>query len=189
MQIHLSLVIIFIVLFLLFVPIFIKIKLNFNVLNNFGTFKFYVFGIRIYFVKIRFSKNQINIIGKKKEKNINLDLNDSVLQFVNKLIYQLFLKIKITKLSLVASFGKKNDAFLPAMLCGIEEVFFYALLGYCYTKKGVFNTNLNNSITAEKDECNFEFIIKAVFNLFMVLISIIVAKFRNRGGEYARTSK
>lgn len=189
MQINWFLIIIGIIAFLLFVPIFIKLKINFNVLDNLGTVRFYVFGVRVYFVKIKFSKNQINIIGKKKEKNINLNFNDAFLRFVNQLIYQLFLKIKITQFCFNAKFGKNGDAFWPAMLCGIEEVFIYVLLGYCYTKKGVFNTNLKNNITSEKDECNLEFLIKAVFNLFMILISVITAKFRNRGDRYAKSTR
>lgn len=176
-----------ILIFLLIAPIYVKIRLGFDVIKNIGEFAVYIFGIKIIKVKIRFTKNSISVITSKKQKDIPLDLKNKQVKFFNNLMYNLFLLIIVLKLRLYFEIGKNNDAFYPAMICGLINCLVGALLGYCYTKKGVFNTSVDTILVSNNDKIDFSFQLNILFNLLVVIISFVRAKIKqHKEVSYAR---
>ena len=157
-------------------PIFMHFCFDFNLLENSGGISFYLFGIRVFNAKVKFSKNQINIATRKKEKNLPIDFKDEKVRFINKLVYNLFLKIKIQKLGIMYDVGKKGDAFFPVIVCGTLNAIFYSVLGFCYTKKGVFNTDLNYKTKTDENKLMVNFQIYLLFNLLMICLVFFKTK-------------
>ena len=176
-----------IILALIILPIFISFKLYYNVLLNTLVFSFSIFGIKIINAQGKFKGAQLVIFGKKKDKNFKFDPQDKHLQFFNKFIYLLFLKIKITKLNIFCDVGKTNDAFTPCIIKSSIDIVLRSLLGFAYTKKGVFNTVVGGEVNFEQNKFIFSLNLCVVLNLFLVLWCLVQAQIKIiRGSNYAK---
>ncbi len=188
MQSEIFVYILLILLLVLFAPIFVQVRFYFNALQNLGAVAISVFGIKISCVQIEFDKDKINVISLKKDKQLSLDPNDQKVQFTNKLMYQLFLRIKIIKLTLFCDVGKVQDAFLPAMIKGGIDILLYTFLSYCYTKKSTFETVVGGQISSQKDELVLSAYLHVVFNVLTIILSLVRAKQKtNKEASYAKS--
>ena len=182
MQVLLLIVSLIFLVFLM--PILIKVSLTFDILKNSGTINLSLFGLTIIKAEIKFGKNQISFLTSKKTKTLPIDFKDKHLQFVNKVIYNLILQIKIYQLNLFFDVEKENDAFTPTMLCGLFNSILNIFLAFVYTKKGVFNTIIKTSPTTKQNNFAFSFETLFALNLFMLIVSIFKAK-QKREALYA----
>ncbi len=167
-----------IILALIILPIFIGFKLYYNVLLNTLVFSFSIFGIKIINVQGKFKGAQLVIFGKNENKNFKFDPKDKHLQFFNKFIYLLFLKIKIIKLNIFCDVGKTNDAFTPCIIKSSIDIILRSLLGFAYTKKGVFNTIVGGDVNFKQDKFIFNLNLCIILNLFLVLLCLVQAKIK-----------
>ncbi len=188
MQSEIILFVLAILLILLFMPIFVQLRVYFNAVKNLGVVAVSVFGIKLICVQIEFNKDKINVMSLKKDRQLSIDPSNQQVQFMNNVMYQLFLRIKIVKLAVFCDVGKQQDAFLPAMLKGGVEMLFYVLLSFCYTKKGVFDTVVGGKMSSQKDELVVSVYLHIVFNIFVITLSLVRAKQKvNKGASYAKS--
>ena len=180
MQVETFLIPIIVIFVLLLLPIFVNIKLYFNVLENLGVLRVGVFGFSLIKWRIKFNKKTINILTNKKQKNIPLDFKDEKIRLLNKVFYRLFLCVAILRFELNFESGKKNDAFTPSILCGLFNSVVGALLGFCYTKKGVFCSKISSNSFSNKDKLCVFSNTSFVFNVALILFCVISAKLKQK---------
>lgn len=186
MQVQVFLIVILIFALITLLPIFVQIRLYINALNNIGVIAISVFGIKIICHQLEISGGKINIIGKKKDRQI--DPNSVDVKFVNKFVYYLVLKIKITNLAIFFDVSKQSDAFLPCVLRGLTQSLIGMVLGILYTKKGVFNTSVGGDVKWDRDKVVLSMYVGMVFNLAMIITALIQAKIKTKrtGEVYAK---
>ena len=178
MQVQVFLIVILIFALIMLLPIFVQIRLYINALNNIGVIAISVFGIKIICLQLEISGGKINIIGKKKDRQI--DPNSVDVKFVNKFVYYLVLKIKITNLAIFFDVSKQSDAFLPCVLRGLTQSLIGMVLGILYTKKGVFNTSVGGDVKWDRDKVVLSMYVGMVFNLAMIITALIQAKIKTK---------
>lgn len=184
MQVQLFLVVILIIMFLLLLPIFVQLRIYINVTKNTGVMALSVFGIKIVCNQLEVRDAKINIIGKKKDRQIDPSSVD--FKFASKFVYYFILKILITKFALFCDVYKKDDAFAPCVLRGCWQTIVGIMLAILYTKKGVFNTVVDGEIGWHKNKIVLSVYIGIIFNVVMLIVSYIQAKTKlKRRGIYA----
>lgn len=118
-----SLLLIIVVFFLvlIIIPIFAKAHLSYDLIANLGTISFYIFFIKIFAYKIRFKNKNIIIITQKDKKEIETQLSDKQMRFLEQLTSQLKQKIVVRKIYTFARIGTGN-AYSSAVITGLFNV-------------------------------------------------------------------
>lgn len=115
-----SLLLIIVVFFLLvlIVPIFVKFHLSYDIINNLGTLSVYIFFIRIILFKIRVKNKNIVLVTQKDQKEVETEISEKQIRFLNQLTTQLKQKLIVRKLYAYSRIGT-GDAGSSAILTGL----------------------------------------------------------------------
>lgn len=105
----------FIVLFLL--PVFVKVRVAYNLFENNGVATIFLFGIKIISLKFLLYGFGIKIYKDNEIKNKKIDFEGEEAIFVQNLIKQIKQKIHLKSLQIYYNIGI-DDAFETAMICG-----------------------------------------------------------------------
>lgn len=105
------------VLIILIFPITLKVKIDYNALDNKGLIVFYIFGIRIFIQKWKFGVNKIIFIAKnnKKSEMILFDF-DGGSKYGDYLIKDIIKRIELNTLKLFVNLGVEEFSMYTAIL-------------------------------------------------------------------------
>lgn len=151
----------FIILILLLLPIKIKGKINFNVLDNVGYITGKFFFIRVLFFKFYFIGSTLMLVNKRyKVHPFDLRGVESPSAFSDIFVIQLLRLFHFNTIKLYATVGDADNAFNTAMLCSMITIPVNSLLAYIKVKKpltkinaGVFPSFCANSFIAGGASC------------------------------------
>ena len=162
---------------LLLLPIFFSVSIYINALENTGVVLLSAFGITLVCFRVKLNKTALTIIRRKgKEKDIPLNPIDK-----HALFFEYFIKCMLRytifrHITLFLSLGRKNDATATALMCGIGVSAVDSIFAALLTKKGAVRGYA--SVEPEFNCDTFSGIGKTsvVFNLLIILSSLIRAK-------------
>lgn len=164
---------------LLMLPFVFSIRLYFNIKQNLGVIAISVFKIPILCVQVSIHELAIDIIRSKgKKKQIQIRLIDKYSIFLNHFLNTLFRYFKISEFSLFCDVGCINDAYKSSMLAGFFQNLIYSLYAMLYTVKKEFKAYSSTDLTTETNELKIALYLRFRVSLFIVLVSLIRAKFR-----------
>ncbi|MBE7074421.1 MAG: DUF2953 domain-containing protein [Clostridiales bacterium] len=133
MQIVLPVIVVFFLL-LLIVPIFSKVYVTFDILNNIGVLSIYVLFIKIFAYKIKREGKEIILFTEKDKKEVQLKVSKKQLRFLKQLSVQLKEKILLKRAVFYSRIGL-NDAYLTALGTGFINVLVSMIMGYVKNTK------------------------------------------------------
>ncbi len=167
--------IVIILIFILFVPLFFQFRFYVNVVKNIGTISVTLFGfLVITSFQAELGKDAINILTKNnnKEKQIKyLDIQN-LLSF--KIVSQIFKRLNIYEMSLFFLAGKNKDAFTPVILGGIFLSFVHSLLAVLQTKKGNFDTYVGTTVDCDDDDIKLSGYLSLSITIFQIIVSVFL---------------
>lgn len=162
----------FFIIIICFVPIKLEGRASFNLLDLSGAFG-------LFFYKIKVTHQQIWIAHKKiilkkdnhvESKELSFDSNEIV--FVQKLFEQVKDKIRLRLISLFYNLGL-DDAFLTSMIAGYINVLLLIFFTSIKNSKPTASLGLYDSISFNKQICQFAVRTILSISLFDVAYSLI----------------
>ena len=163
---------------LLLLPVFVKVRASYNVLENMGAIGFFIFGTKITSLKFKISGLSIKIYkennGKKfqrfKEEKIDFESEEAV--FIENLIKDLKDKIRLKYLQVHYNLGV-SDAFKTAMLCGYVNSFLLTVFTRIKCTKPTASFFLGDIPSFNQTVFQFAFGLKISITFFDVVYSLI----------------
>ena len=168
------LIIVVFFLLVLVIPIFAKVHLTYDIINNLGSFSIYIFFVKIFAFRIRIKGKNLMLISYDDEKEIETKMSEKKVRFFKQLNVQIKQKMVIRKINLNARVGV-NDAALSAYCCGV----FYAIVGIIFGYIKNFKKSARLRMQCEPDyngTCAvFAFYFSFAITIFDVLYALIVS--------------
>lgn len=180
------LIIVAVLLLLIVMPIFTKIHVSYDVLGNMGAISLYIFFIKIFAYRIRIKDKNIVIITEKNKKEIETELSNTQMRFLEQLTVQFKQKIIVRKLQANSRIGV-NDAMNSAILCGLVQSTMSGIFAFVKnTKKsaicGVSTEPVyNGTCLTISVYCSFAITIMDI--IYSVIMSVMIIK---RSEKYER---
>lgn len=168
----LIIVVFFLILFIL--PIFIKLHISYDLLNNLGTLSLYLFFIKIFALKLKFKGKNIVIITKKEQKEVETQLSDKQMRFFEQLSSQLKQKIIIRKLSAYSRIGVSN-AHYSAVLTGLFNAVVSSVLASVKNIKKSAKIGVFSEPAYNENHLIFSIYCSAMTTIFDIVYSLFMS--------------
>ena len=107
-----------IIILLFVIPLFIKVRLSYNVLKNIGAMSVFLFGLKIIVMQFNITRRGIYLYESGKEEFVDFNTQTNEAIITENLIKQIKDKVKLKILKLYYNLGVE-DAFSTAMICGV----------------------------------------------------------------------
>ncbi len=173
-MVELYLIIPAVIIFLLFLPIILELKVTYNVLNNMGVISLYVFKFNILYYFYEIKDNEISIKDKENNKGKTIDVNSPEFVFIMKFIKEVFDKLRLRKLDIYYNIGV-NDAFLTSMTCGFVNLLCLSLFTRIKQEKPTATLGLYDTASYNKTEAVFIGNTNVSISFFDLVYSFIVS--------------
>ncbi len=167
-------IILAILIIILFLPIAIKAKVNYDLIENVGYITGKFFFIRVFLIKFKIYGNYVYIYSKKNyEHRYKIISGGPPSVFSDILLFEVLKIIKFRTLKLYASVGSADNAYLAAMACSGLRLATNIMFSYIKTKKpkaiiktGVYPQFYKNTLLVAGAS-------SVRFNLFKILVCFL----------------
>lgn len=161
------------VLFLMFFPLFFRVKIFVDVLQNFASIKIFLFGVKLKSFDCKVIEKGVEITCKNVVKQKFFDLKK--MKFFNTFFVAMLKQTKIFMLNIFLNFGNKNNAKTTALAIGSFLIFMNFFANFLHTKK---QTMFCFDANACFNQNSFKFFgeVRLCFLMFGVLTSFLLAK-------------
>ena len=137
------LLIVLFLLILLIIPLFFRIYLSFDPLNNEGMVVIKLFFINIVYFSFQLTINGIIIRTKKERKQLEYKFSDPKIKFYELLTLQLKQKVKLKYINIYSKIGT-GDAYHSAMLSGLINIIYHIFSSYLKNLKYSTSISVNS---------------------------------------------
>lgn len=103
---------------LLFVPLRIKVKVNFDFLQNVGFSSGYFFNLRLFLFQMKLAPNKLNFTGKRKNFSITLFDFGGKKSFAEKYFSTLVARLRFKHIRVLSHVGFEDNCMLSCLACG-----------------------------------------------------------------------
>lgn len=173
MQIIWQIIVVFF-LIVLILPIFSKIYIYYNVLDNIGVVSLYVFFIKIISYKAKITRGNIIFFTEKDKKQIELQVSTKQLRFLQQFSVQMKQKVIIKNITVFSKIGL-NDAYHTALAVGSFNALCSGVMGYIKNIKPSAKMRVCNNPEYNKVKLSFAFQITGLITIVDVLYSLIMS--------------
>lgn len=170
------LIIVVFFLVILIVPIYANLHVSYDVLSNVGSLSLFIFGIKIFAYKLKFKGRQLVLMSQKETKDVELELSDKQMRFLEQLNSELKQKVVVKKIAVLSRIGME-DAYVTALVNGIFVSIVNSALAYIKNLKSMAKIELVNEPAYNGKHftaCTYvKFtitIIDLLYSLFMALV-------------------
>ena len=161
------LVIVFVLIFLLTLTLFISVNVNYDVFNNIGKIKVFIFKLIPIFI------SEFSVVGeylnlskwKNKPIKIKLDINDKQVQFFKDVSNYLLKKITPISLKVNVLFSLENPV-VACLTSGTINVGVSVLFAYILSKNSDIKLYKNIRTGFRQANINFDLSFSALFSLY-----------------------
>lgn len=181
------LIIVVFFLIVLVLPLFVKIHISYNFLDNLGTISMYLFFIKIFAFKVKFKGKNIVLISYKNQKEIETAVSEGQMKFLKQLIIELRQKIIVRKMNAYSRIGF-NDAYLSAVCTGLFNSIASGVFAFIKNAK----KSAKFKVVSEPDYNGSAFTISFYFSISITLVDIIYSilmalALKKRSEKYERS--
>lgn len=165
-------------LFILFVPIKLKGKVNYSIFNNTGYVSIYFYKIKVFLCKISFIPFKILIETKKKKIQIDVMKKEDEYSYGEILFKILMKKIKIDNIRFISKFGLFRDCLVSTIGSGTMLVTMSILMSIISSKKTLDNSEITVFPDYTSNRLLLCFSGSIRLNIFVVILSLIISLFK-----------
>lgn len=165
-------------LFILFVPIKLKGKVDYSVLNNTGFISVYFYKIKVFLCKISFIPFKILMETKKKKIQIDVMKKEDEYSYGEILFKILMKKIKIDNIRFISKFGLFRDCLVSCVGSGTMLVTMSILMSIISSKKTLENSEITVFPDYTSNRLFLCFSGSIRLNVFVVILSLIISLFK-----------
>ena len=165
-------------LFILFVPIKLKGKVDYSIFNNTGYVSIYFYKIKVFLCKISFIPFKILIETKKKKIQIDVMKKEDEYSYGEILFKILMKKIKIDNIRFISKFGLFRDCLVSTIGSGTMLVTMSILMSIISSKKTLDNSEITVFPDYTSNRLLLCFSGSIRLNVFVVILSLIISLFK-----------
>lgn len=162
----------FVLIVLCFIPIKLEARLSFNVLDLSGAFGIFLFNIKLDHEEIWIKHKKIIMKKDNKVESKEIELDSDELIFIQTFIGQIKDKTRLRLISVFYNLGL-NDAFMSSMVAGYINVALLTLFTAIKNSKPTASLGVYDSISYNREVCQFAIKIILSISLFDVVYSFI----------------
>ncbi len=177
------LLIVLFLLILLIIPLFFRIYLSFDPLNNEGMVVIKLFFINIVYFSFQLTINGIIIRTKKERKQLEYKFSDPKIKFYELLTLQLKQKVKLKYINIYSKIGT-GDAYHSAMLSGLINIIYHIFSSYLKNLKYSTSISVNSQTLFNEKVIKLKFYCNASICLFDILYCFFTSLFLNKKRNY-----
>lgn len=158
---------------LLLMPIFLEVKVSYNVLENSGVFCAYIFKIKLQYFLFEINGKNIQLKSEGDERETKpLDFNSPEIAFVEELTSQIKDKTRLRFLEVYYNIGL-GDAFQTSMVCGMIDVAALIFFTSLKNKKPTASLGIYDTVSYNKKVAELAVNINLSLSLFDLVYSFI----------------
>ena len=155
-------------------PLFLKLNVAFNVLNQTGSLSIMINKFRVLYYKIIIKDKKIILENDKGVEVQEFGEDDPELLFVEELIKQLKDKIKLKDLLVFYNIGLL-DAFTSAMVAGYINLILTIIFCGIKSEKPTANLNIYDTVSYNREIAEVMVLLKISISIFDILYSMLLA--------------
>ena len=165
-------------LFILFIPIKLKGKVDYSVLNNTGFISVYFYKIKVFLCKVSFIPFKILIETKKKKIQVDFMKKEDEYSYGEILFKILMKKIKIDNIRFISKFSLFRDCLVSCVGSGTMLVSMSILMSIISSKKTLDNSEITVFPDYTSNRLLLCFSGSIRLNVFVVILSLIISLFK-----------
>ena len=163
-----------VIIILLVMPIFLEVRLSFNLLDKSGVFCIYLFRKKLQYFKFEIDGREIKLKDEKETKEKQIDFDSPEIALYEEFSTQIKDKTRLRFIEVFYNVGL-NDAFLTSMICGVINIAVLIFFTSLKNKKPTASLQLYNTSSFNKKVANLATVINLSISLFDVVYSFIIS--------------
>lgn len=163
-----------VIIILLVMPIFLEVRLSFNLLDRSGVFCIYLFRKKLQYFKFEIEGREIKLKDEEETKEKQIDFDSPEIALYEEFSTQIKDKTRLRFIEVFYNVGL-NDAFLTSMVCGVINIAVLIFFTSLKNKKPTASLQLYNTSSFNKKVANLATVINLSISLFDVVYSFIIS--------------
>lgn len=163
-----------VIIILLVMPIFLEVRLSFNLLDKSGVFCIYLFRKKLQYFKFEIEGREIKLKDEEETKEKQIDFDSPEIALYEEFSTQIKDKTRLRFIEVFYNVGL-NDAFLTSMVCGVINIAVLIFFTSLKNKKPTASLQLYNTSSFNKKVANLATVINLSISLFDVVYSFIIS--------------
>lgn len=163
-----------VIIILLVMPIFLEVRLSFNLLDKSGVFCIYLFRKKLQYFKFEIEGREIKLKDEEETKEKQIDFDSPEIALYEEFSTQIKDKTRLRFIEVFYNAGL-NDAFLTSMVCGVINIAVLIFFTSLKNKKPTASLQLYNTSSFNKKVANLATVINLSISLFDVVYSFIIS--------------
>lgn len=157
---------------LLVLPIFLEIRVSFNVLDKSGVFCIYLFKKKLQYFIFEIDGREIRLKDEQQTQEKQIDFDSPELAFYEQLSTQIKDKTRLRFLEIFYNIGL-GDAYLTGLVCGALNVAILIFFSSLKNSKPTASLALYNTSSFNKTVAEIAGVINLSISLFDVVYSLL----------------
>lgn len=157
---------------LLVLPIFLEIRVSFNVLSKSGVFCIYLFKKKLQYFIFEIDGREIRLKDEQQTQEKQIDFDSPELAFYEELSLQIKDKTRLRFLEIFYNIGL-GDAYLTSLICGTLNVAILIFFSSLKNSKPTASLALYNTSSFNKTVAELAVVISLSISLFDVVYSLL----------------
>ena len=163
-----------VIIILLVMPIFLEVRLSFNLLDKSGVFCIYLFRKKLQYFKFEIDGREIKLKDEEETKEKQIDFDSPEIALYEEFSTQIKDKTRLRFIEVFYNVGL-NDAFLTSMICGVINIAILIFFTPLKNKKPTASLQLYNTSSFNKNVANLATVINLSISLFDMVYSFIIS--------------
>lgn len=163
-----------VIIFLLFLPIILEIKLSYNVLTNTGVISLYLFKKNLIYYIFEINGNHIALKNEDETIEKAIEFDSPELEFYKYLMKEIKEKVRLRFIDVFYNIGA-GDAFLTSMLCGAVNTICLTIYSYIKNVKPTTSLGLYDTASYNRNEATIVFKGNLSITLFDLVYSLLLS--------------
>lgn len=163
-----------VIIILLVMPIFLEVRLSFNLLDKSGVFCIYLFRKKLQYFKFEIEGREIKLKDEEETKEKQIDFDSPEIALYEEFSTQIKDKTRLRFIEVFYNVGL-NDAFLTSMVCGVINIAVLIFFTSLKNKKPTASLQLYNTSSFNKKVANLATVINLSISLFDMVYSFIIS--------------
>lgn len=175
---RLFIILFLLLLFILFVPIKLKAKVNYDILNNYGFVSIYFYKLKVFLCKISFVPFKILIETKRKRFKFKIFKKEKDYSYGEIFFKEVMKRLRINNLRLTSRFGLFQDCLLSSIGSGSILALSSILMFTLSSEKNIEHGKIMVFPDYMHSRMLFCFSGSVRLNIFLIILSLVVSLFK-----------
>ena len=135
-----------VIIFILFLPVILELRVTFNPITNTGVISFYLYKFNVLHYIFEFKGETLSLKNNEEEIEKKIEFNSLEFEFYKSLVIEIKDKLRLRFLEFFYNVGL-GDAFYTSMLCGYINIIVLIIFSYIKNIKPTARLGLYDTVS------------------------------------------